>query len=235
MSLLTICQNAADEAGFPRPSTIVGNTDQLARQLLAMAKATLEDLGRKEWPILQREHSFATVAGTDDYTLPTGFKRLIVDTAYVATEYYKMRASMSPSEWQARRNEMASATGRYGLRVYGQPSKIWLTPEPTTVETVLFEYVTLYNALTSGGTAKETFTLDTDTPMLRERIVELGIIWRIRHAKGLDYAENRNEYDEAISIEFAQQLGHGSIPVAVRNPLGDEELTLGYVPEQGYG
>lgn len=235
MSLLTICQNAADEAGYPRPSTIVGNTDQLARQLLAMAKATLEDLGRKEWPILQRVHTFSTVVSTDDYSLPSDFKRLIVDTAYIATEYYKMRASMSPSEWQARRNEMASATGRYGLRVFGQPSKIYVTPDPTTVETVLFEYITKNNALTSGGVEKETFTLDTDTSMIRERVVELGLVWRIRHAKGFDYAENRNEYDEAVSTEFAQQLGFGSLPVAVRNPLGDEAIPLGYVPEQGFG
>ena len=235
MSLLTICQNAADEAGLPRPATIVGNTEQTARQLLAMAKATLEDLGRREWPILQREHTFPTVVGTDDYALPTGFKRLIVDTAYIATEYYKARASMSPAEWQARRNEMASATGRYGLRIYGQPAKIYVTPEPTTVETVLFEYITSNNALTSGGVAKETFTLDTDTPMIRERIVELGVIWRIRHAKGLEYAENRNEYDEAVATEFAQQLGFGSLPVAVRNPLGDDVPPVGYIPEQGYG
>lgn len=233
MSLLTICQDVADEAGLPRPSTIIGNTDQLALQMLALIKTALKDLGRYNWNILERVATFNTVNGTASYVTEADYGRMIIDTAYVSTEYYRLRGSTTPQEWQMMRNEMSSQLGKWSLRVFGSPLKVYLSPTPDRVETVVYEYITSYLAATSGGTAKATFTIDTDVPVLDEDIVKKSLKWRIKHAKGMDYSEDYNEYEMTRAKMLAQSNAFGAMPVAVRS--GAYDPPIGTVPEDGFG
>ena len=38
MTILSMCQNVADFTGFERPTSVISNTDPIARQLLALAQ-----------------------------------------------------------------------------------------------------------------------------------------------------------------------------------------------------
>jgi hypothetical protein len=68
MSLLTIAQNVADFTGFERPTTVVGNSDPIARQLLVFINREGKQLMRSHnWPILLKEHTFSTSNGTQSY------------------------------------------------------------------------------------------------------------------------------------------------------------------------
>ena len=52
MSLLTIAQAVSDFVGFERPTTVAGNTDPIARQLLVMINREGAQLMRaNNWPI----------------------------------------------------------------------------------------------------------------------------------------------------------------------------------------
>ena len=82
MSLLTIAQTVADFTGFERPSTVSGNTDPVARQLLVFINREGKQLMRAtNWPILSKEHTFNTASGTQNYALPTDFDRFVSGTA----------------------------------------------------------------------------------------------------------------------------------------------------------
>jgi hypothetical protein len=61
MSLLTIAQAVADFVGFERPTTVVGNTDPIARQLLVMVnREGIQLMRASNWPIITKEHTFIT-------------------------------------------------------------------------------------------------------------------------------------------------------------------------------
>ena len=73
-----MCQNVADFTGFERPTTVIDNTDPIARQLLALAQREGKQLMRvSDWAILKKEHTFSTSNGTAAYALPSDFDRLV--------------------------------------------------------------------------------------------------------------------------------------------------------------
>ena len=110
MSLLTIAQAVADYTGFERPTSVVGNTDPIARQLLAFINRQGKQLMRaNNWPILLKEHTFNTVNGTQSYALPTDFDRSLDGTVYNRTDTDQMTGPITPQQY---------ALDRYGCPLY---------------------------------------------------------------------------------------------------------------------
>ena len=65
MSLLTICQQVANDLGLSVPTSIIDNTDQTASRLLAQAQKEGQTLARKPqggWVSMIREFDFTTMA-----------------------------------------------------------------------------------------------------------------------------------------------------------------------------
>lgn len=235
MSLLSVCQDVADVIGLTRPAAIISGTDQLSRQMLGIAKEVLDELSLMDWPVLQIPYSFNTVAAQAAYTLPADFGREIGDTAYLATQYYPLRGSLTPGDWNRQRNALPSQIGRYKFRIYGLPLKLYFTPVPGTVETIVLEYQTTYRVKQLDSSYKTTYFSDDDVPLVPEDLVKKGLKWRLRRAKGLDYSEEFNEYEIARRDRLAQALTLGSMPVAYRNQAEMSDLATGYVPEYGFG
>lgn len=236
MSLLTIAQRVADEVGLPRPGAVSSGTDQLARQMFALANAELEDLGKKNWPVLSTAYTFPTVVAQETYTPPAGFARFVADTAFVASQYYGMRGALSANEWERRKNSLPSNTGRYRYRMFGAPLQLHIVPTPGTVEQIVIEYMSGLLVLDADNvTRKPLYVVDTDVSVVPEELVRKGLKWRIKHAKGLDYSEDFDAYEMSVDELFAQQLNLGAIPVAQRSLADIPELGDGYIRETGYG
>lgn len=235
MTLLTICQDVADVIGLTRPTAIVTDTTQLPRQMLGFAKETVDELSRMDWPVLEVAYTFPTVAGQASYTLPVDFKREIGDSVYAATSYTQIRGSLTASDWARQRSSMPGI-GRYRFRIYGYPQKLYISPTPQVAETIVMEYQTCNKVVDSTGALKTAFTLDSDMPMVAEELVRKGLKWRLRRAKGLDYSEEFDDYENDRSTQLAQALGMGSMAVAYRSPY-DSDSGLGnpYVPDHGFG
>jgi hypothetical protein len=235
VALLTSATRVADEVGLTRPTALAASSDQLARQMFALANATLEELSEKDWPILVERYEFNTVVDQAEYSLPADFKRQIADTAYLASAYYEMRGSLTPAEWERRRSGLPSYIGRYRYRVFGNPLQLHMTPAPQTVESVVLEYISNKLATDVNGAPVELYTSDTDVSVVPEELVRMGLKWRIKHAKGLDYSEDYNRYDSACKTRMAHELNLGAMPVAQRSYADTPELGDGYVPETGFG
>lgn len=80
----------------------------------------------------------------------------------------------------------------------------------------------------------EEFLKDTDQCVLPERIVKLGLKWRFRAAKRLDYEEEYRQYKKALSAAHAKISGAREISLVGRESalrLGD----LRNVPDTGFG
>lgn len=235
MTLLSIAQRVADAVGLPRPAAISGAQDQLARQLLALANEVIEDLALLDWPVLQTTAQFNTVVNQEAYSLPADFREFVTETAYNATTYYNIRGSITPGEWQMNKQRLLQPTGRFKLRLMGDPLKIYIVPAPQRVESIVYEYKSTSLVTTSTGTLTTLFTNDTDVPRINEEVVRKGLKWKIKHAKGLDYAEDFNDYEMAKKTYLAKAKAYGSIPVSNRYYADIPELGEGYVPQTGYG
>ena len=213
MTLLSICQNVADFTGFERPTSVISNTDPIARQLLALAQREGKQLMRvSDWAILKKEHTFSTSSGTAAYALPSDFDRLVLETSYNRSDNDILTGPISSSEYQLVNHGMATTgtTEKFRLKAASNALKFELDPTPSSTQTIGFEYVSSQFCQSSGGSGQAVWTADTDTGILDETTMEMGITYRFKAAHGLDYAEDYRQYQLEVRQAIAR---NGSAPI----------------------
>ena len=213
MTLLSICQNVADFTGFERPTSVISNTDPIARQLLALAQREGKQLMRvSDCAILKKEHTFSTSSGTAAYALPSDFDRLVLETSYNRSDNDILTGPISSSEYQLVNHGMATTgtTEKFRLKAASNALKFELDPTPSSTQTIGFEYVSTQFCQSSGGSGQAVWTADTDTGILDETTMEMGVTWRFKAAHGLDYAEDFRQYQLEVRQAVAR---NGSAPI----------------------
>lgn len=238
MSLLTMCQNVLAETGWPVPSTISNSGDGTAKQIFAIANTELRAISEAlSWPHLEIEYPFSTVAGQSIYLWPVGFRVLAQQSLFDKNEYYGLRGSTGLQFWEllkyGRLASICSSSFRvvYPLGVAG----IELTPAPTGVSEMVAVYYTNMYATNAQGQSVPQYAADTDVSKVPERYVELGVKWRFRRAKGLDFSAELAEYNATVQTQFAKYLSQGEIAVGGRRINEFSGITNGYVRDREFG
>lgn len=209
MSLLTIVQGAADRLGLTRPSSVTTSSDPLAVTLLGLAQEEGKTLARRHsWQVMQTEYTFPTVASTSSYALPTGFDRILVDTVFNRTRRRRMVGDLTPAQWQETQASLVTRVNP-AFRIRG--NLFYISPTPTAAETVAYEYISLNWCQSAAAVGQTAWALDTDTGILDEELMTLGIVWRFKSAKGLDYAESMTSYE----IEVGNAILRDGAPVRI--------------------
>ena len=134
-TLLSICQSALREIGdFAVPSAIVGSTDPIAVQLLALAQRSGKTLAADhKWQVLLKTYTFPTVASTATYALPTDFKSFANITQWDRTNYWEVEGPVSPQKFEALRS--SSVSGITSEKINGLPQAS--TPETQKYATLI--------------------------------------------------------------------------------------------------
>lgn len=111
--------------------------------------------------------------------MPSDFHAYVSDTAWVDTR--KVDLPLAPQEW--------AALGATGVGLYQHRARLLDTLKmlgDVNGETLTFEYVSSYPWQSSGGSAKELATADTDEWLLDRRLLAANIKWRWKKEKGVD-------------------------------------------------
>lgn len=232
MSLLTVAQAVAEEIGLPAPDTMVGATDDTVKQILRMINRTGKKLAKKNWSVLQNEHTFSLVAGTAYYDLPSDYDRMIVETAWDRTTYWSLRGQLTPREWQIRKSGLvATVSTRLNFRIkpLTRVNKFYVDPTPTSTDSLVFEYISSKWVRDAGNAnGKTAYALDDDVALISEELLELGAIWRMLDRKGFAYAEAKDEYDREVDNAYAEDGG------ALTLDMGAGRVTGSNLPEGNF-
>lgn len=198
MSLLTIIQTAADRCSLARPTAVTSDTDANIKMMLRLATEEGQSLrDRVDWQEITKEHTFTTVAAAaQTSSVPDDFHRVIPDTMFNRDTNRKVWGPMSPNEWQLIQSSLVTRVDP-AFRLRG--GTILFSPTPTAGENVYYEYVSKNWCQSSGGTEQSAWAADTDTGILDENMMALGVIWRFKRARGLDYSEEFNEYERRVN------------------------------------
>lgn len=236
MTLLAIVQNACDQIGVRKPSAVVGSSDETAIRALALANIGGKLLARwGAWTVLQKEHTFSTVASTASYAPPSDFDRMMSETAWDRTNFWAMRGPLSPQLWQQFKSGLVANVGivsRFRIKASSNARLFFIDPTPTSVLSLVFEYVSNAWCQSSGGTARTAWAADTDTGILDEALLELDLRWRLTKAFGMDWQADYAEFKAETDTAFARDDG---LPVLdLVRPHGDPLLAAN-VPDTGYG
>lgn len=231
MSLLSIVSNALAEMSLPIPAAVVTSLDPQIKQMFALANREGKSLAqRTRWTALQFEATFTTVATENQATLATiapGLKFVTNNTIYNRTLRRPVFGPLSAQDWQQKK-AMFLAGPWNQFRI--QNGIIKFIPIPVAGQQCFFEYSSSAFVLAANNTTRKTeFTADDDVSVLDEELITLGVIWRFKKAKGLDYEVDAQEYTAYVANSIARDGskpvlsaggGYSDVPVGVFVPAG---------------
>lgn len=209
MTLLEIVQKQCRRTGIPRPSSALGSSDSQVLQIVALLEEEGEALSQRHlWQALGREATLTTLAAESQGaigTLAPGFWFIKNGTFWDRDSGLPVNGPVSPEEWQAVK-AAATTSPQYSYRIL--ENELLANPVPTAGLDWRFEYQSNYWILDPDGTTtKSEFSEDTDTVLLPDSIMLLGLRWRWMREKGLAYGEVFNDYEMQIKDAMARDGG----------------------------
>lgn len=219
MTILAAAQTALGRLMGRRPPAVVSSTGELEVEITDLARAAALDISRAaDWQGLTKLCTLTGDGVTEAHALPDDYDRMVASTEVHSglwRNWYYTRIE-NLDEW-LNVQQFAMVTPGYWLLLGGQMHILPLIPPG---ETAQFWYVS--NAIIRGanGTLKDTITADSDTFLLDENVLALAIIWRWRALKQMDYQEDYNNYEIALSQEMARDKGARTIRSGPTRRLG---------------
>lgn len=237
MSLLTVAAAIGEEIGLGTISAVATSSDKKVKRLLRLLNRAGKRLAKKNWTILQKEHTFATVNGTAAYSLPSDYARMLDFTAWNRDSYWSMRGQLSPWEWQIQKSAIIATTGlrqNFRIKPDTRVNKFYIDPTPTTDDTLVYEYAsTQWVKKSDNSSGLAAYAADGDIALLDEELLELEGIWRYLRATGFDYEEEREEARAAIDFAFAEDQGGKVLNFGgARDSVPLQRMNI---PEGGFG
>ena len=212
MTLLSVCQDILNETKSSSiPSIIIGNNDDVAKQIFQAIKTSITDLSRNyQWQELQKEYSFSSVAGQANYDLPSDFDRLIDNTFWNASQNWAMIGGLTAESWRVLKNSLLTQaeTVEY-YRIRG--NQIIIHRTPSVIENYVYEYISKNIVKSASNVEQTSFLADTDTTVIDEYLVRLDTTWRWLKNNGRSYAEEKSLADKTIAERIKANGSRGTI------------------------
>ncbi len=218
MSLLDIVQDAAVLCNLPAPTSVISSSDPNVPLLLRLANQEGRELSRRhDWQALLVDFTQTSVATEKQTALPTDYDRL---TAYPEVWNRSLglpyNGPTSPRTWGTLKGLAVTSAQPGWWRLTSSSVSpfgptIEITPAPTAGETLAFYYLTNTWCRSSAFVDQDSWESDTDEALIPDRLITLGMVWRYKQAKGLDYAENMSTYEREVERACSRDKGAGVI------------------------
>lgn len=238
-TILEIVTRACDELGLSRPTIVVASTRIQDRQMLAAANAAGRDLMRAhDWGALQTLGTITTANGTATYALASDYDRMIADTAWNQTTDWQLAGPDSVQLNRALREGIIGVGSRSRFRLVG--TNVNITPTPTAIQTIVYEYVSKKWAQSyddelnpTVSTPQLEFLDDTYTSVFDPDLMKQEIKWRYMTGKGMYADALRDEATGTRDLKIAGDIGGTILKMEPSAPR--EFISLDNIPDQGIG
>jgi len=160
--------------------------------------------------------------GRDTYLVPSDFDFFNNDTMWDRTNQWRLLGPDSPQIDQWHRSGIVSTGPRRHWRKlgpYASTFRLWPAPfEIASPLQLVFEYLSLnaVNVNGAGTTFAQYFTSDTDTPLLDDQAIIMGIKWMFWEIKGFNSLPMQNRYVDYVSKLAARDAGAPTLTMVRR-------------------
>jgi hypothetical protein len=216
MSLLTIVQDACILVGLDQPSAAASSVDTSIKQIVALASKTGREVARwHDWSTLSIAGSFTGDGTTTVFNLPADFDRFAQNEKIILDGGIGTISTgpLSASEITAFRARSPITVAFVHFR---RGNQFTIAPALAANRKAIFEYQSKNWCASSSGTPQSGFLADTDVALIDEELITNGIAWRWRQIKGFDYAQEYEDWRQAVELRAA--FDRGRIPVAAGSP-----------------
>lgn len=222
MSILDVVKFVAPRIGLDVPTQFMASTDRELVELQELARDTAAMIAQGHpW---QKLSSLTTITGdgtTEDWDLPADFDWMPDGNQIWSTRIQTpLTKVMSQDEWLEKLIRLNSSVLNEWI-IYGGQLHIRLAL--ASAELAKYFYQSNKYAL-AGSTAQATFTTDTDTFRLDERLLKLGMMWRWKADKGIPYAEHLEDYETLKAQLIARDKGGTVLRVGGSRTMADTSI-----------
>lgn len=224
MTVLTACQQAAVKLNQTQPTSVFSTTDAFAAELALAANETAEAvLKGYEWQALKTLATFTGDGVTLAFDMPSDYGRMLKKGKVhsLAWQNAAFVHAVDEDDWLYTKD----------IGIVGTPGK-WIIlggqfqvfPAMPVGETARFYYVSKLVCGPVGTRTKAAFTDDTDTLFVDERLLRLGIIWRWRSNKRMEYSEDMSNFEIAMAEEYGPDKGSKILTVGRQRIPGGHDI-----------
>ena len=206
MALLQVIQNAMVLTGLPSPSIAYSSTSDTVQQFVRLAYVEGRDLLRRhDWNSLLVTESLTCAATNAQTGFPVAaFDRMAHGTEmWNTTNDWPITGPVDSRDWSDLTVRGITSVCQY-WRLIGGVLNIY---PPKSGDGIQYEYVSKNWINQAGTTPATTLAGDTDTFAFPEQLIELGLVWRFKQAKQLDYAEDMKTYQGFLLDAIASDKG----------------------------
>jgi hypothetical protein len=173
----------------------------------------------------------SVVCAQTAYDLPDDFETITNRTHWDKSKHWEMLGPEDAQQWQWLKSGYISTGPRVRWRILDNQFQIW--PVMNTNEYLGWEYRSKGWARSAAGVVKNSFTVDTDTTVLDDRIMVLATKLKYFQIKSFDTTALTQDYQRYLTIAKANDKGAPNLSFA---PYPSKVL-IGYanIPDTGYG
>ncbi len=211
MTLLTIIQRTCGSLGLPQPAAAFASTDRQTVQLIEHLYEEGESLLNAHdwsWGIVAKTFTF--IAGNPQTgEPPSAFHRMVApgDGEFIVwndSNNTPIIGPLSASQWTEYLARGVTEFPQYWRIIDG----VLNVSSSVADATGRYEYISK-NWILVSGVGAGAFTADANTIEFPESLVRLGLRWRFKQAKGLDYAEDMRTYQVRLMEAVENDKGTG--------------------------
>lgn len=203
MAILAAMQSAAITLVGRKPANFFGSPEKFEIEIADLINEVAEDVARyQDWQGLQRVASITGDGVATAFDLPADYSRMLKDSDVASSNYRLWGFSRYDNVNDFLRDQASGFRAAPGGWII-TAGQIKFNPAPTGVSS--YPYITSQWARDETD-AKGQFDADTDTFVLPERLLKLGLIWRWRENKKLDASGDQEAFVKALD-EYAASDG----------------------------
>lgn len=232
----TLTADSAVITGISSTASLLAGYGALGSGIPASVHILTVDSGTQitlDRPVTTSGSAVALTFGKDKYAFPSDLQYFINRTGWDRTSKWELVGPMMATEWQFLESGYPATGFLYRFRV--MTDKLVLHPIPETTARISMEYYSKNWCQSAGGTGQAAFAADTDTPILDDFLLTLGLKWRFLRAKGLDYAQEQRTYEDAVERSLARAGTGRDLPLNASAGRVNRLIDFGNVPDSGFG
>ena len=225
MTVLSVIQDACAVIGLNIPDVVFTSTERESIELRTVANEMAKRIAEAtDWQALRKVATITGDGTAETFALPTDYARMLkkANLWSAAQPSLSFRHVTDLDRWIE--DEISGFNSILGeWIIYG--GELHIRPVLANAEEVKFAYVSTY-CVTGSKTA---FTTETDTFVLDERVLKLGIIWQWKANKGLPYGEDMENYEAALSVAVGNDKGSRILTIGSGRIRGGAEFAFPHV------
>lgn len=233
MTILGALQSAAIRLNGTRPDVFFTSAELFEREICDLANEVAADVMKShDWQALIKIASLDIIDGQASYGLPADYDRMLIDSEVQdpISAWFGYGRMQDINEYVRASAGNGGMVGTLGGGWILIGNELHFTPAPQGGP-LKFPYISTNFALgTQDGVARDRFTRDDDNFLLPDRLLTLGLVWRWREQKKLDFTGDQEAFVKAINEYAGKDGGARLIRVGMGPALRD-----GYRNFAGFG